>query len=440
MTTKNGETTMTTTMKMALGSLAVCLALGAAADTGISDVVVRQRWPWSRLVDIDYVLTCDETQSVDVAVAAYDGSKKLTLPAESLAGDLSDVSHGPHRITWDPTVTSYTNSQLLTQFNVALTYTPVPTDMVVDLTTGETTYQYCGTNLWADVTNAIYKTDKLVLRRISAGTFTMGSPSGETGRNPYVEDRETSHQVTLTKGFYIGVYEVTQKQWQHILGTSPSYFNNADYADTRPVEQVSYNTIRGATNDSLRVDWPATGSTVKPNSFIDVLRSRTGNIRFDLPTDAQWEYACRAGTTTGLNNGSNLTNIFFDANFALLARYKYSNPAVTNVDDGTLPRNCGITNGTTVVGSCLPNAWGLYDMHGNVWEWCLDLYATSLGASSVTDPPGPRNGDAGATLFRVWRGGGWSVQANECRSANRHRNWSLATSKQIGLRLVVNLP
>ena len=427
---------MTTAMKMALGSLAVCLALGAAADTGVSNVTVRQRWPWSRLVDIDYVLTCDETQSVDVAVTAYDGSKKLTLPVESLAGDLSDVSHGPHRITWDPTVTSYTNSQLLTQFNVTLTHTPVPTYMIVDLTTGETTYQYCDTNLWTDVTNAIYKTGKLVLRRVPSATFTMGSPSGEFGRNPYGGEREASHEVTLTKGFYIGVFEVTQKQWQNVMGSSPAYFNNPDYADTRPVEQVAYTTIRGATNDSPKVDWPATGSYVKPDSFIDRVRVKTGNVFFDLPTDAQWEYACRAGTGTGLNNGSNLTNKYSDATLALLARYEFSG-AVSNIS--SMSRGCGITNGTMTVGSLLPNAWGLYDMHGNVWEWCLDLYKDSLGTSPVTDPSGPRNGDAGATAFRVWRGGGCFVPAQECRSANRHRNWAYANST-VGFRLVLNLP
>ena len=430
---------MTTAIKVAFGCLIGGLSFGAfAAEPAIGQVSVRQRWPWSRLVDIEYVLTCDETQSVDIAVTAYDGSKKLTLPAESLAGDLSDVSHGVHRITWDPTVTAYTNSRVLTQFNVTLTQSPVPTYMIVDLTSGETTYQYCGTNLWADVTNEVYKTDKLVLRRVPAGTFTMGSPAAELGRNPYYMERETSHGVTFSKGFYIGVFEVTQKQWQNIMGgSSPAYFNNPDYANTRPVEQVSYTAIRGVTNDSPKVDWPATGSYVKPDSFIDRLRDRTGNVFYDLPTDAQWEYACRAGTGTGLNNGSDLTNKTSDATLALLARYQFSGE-VSNTT--TIARGCGITNGTATVGSLLPNAWGLYDMHGNVWEWCLDLYVDSLGTAAVTDPSGPRNGDAGATLFRLWRGGGWTVSANECRSANRHRNWAHAASHGTGFRLMLKLP
>lgn len=427
---------MNTTKKILI-FMALGIVFSAFSDEPeISRVNVRQRWPWSRKVDIDYVLTCDATQKVDIAVTAHDGSLELELPGESLSGDLSDVSHGPRRIIWDPTVTAYTNSQLLTQFNVTLTQSPIPTYMIVDLATGDITYHYCGTNLWADVTNEVYKTDKLVLRRVPAGMFDMGSPV-ELGRNPYGEERETLHQVTLTKGFYIGVYEVTQKQWQHIKGNYPAYFNNPDYADTRPVEQVSYDMIRGATNDSPKVDWPATGTYVKPDSFISIIRSRTGNNSFDLPTEAQWEYACRAGTMTGLNNGSNLTNITSDANFALLARYKYTNPDLPNTT--SLARNCGITNGTATVGTYLPNAWGLYDMHGNAWEWCLDVYLTSLGTSAVIDPSGPQSGDV-ATMFRVWRGGGWVADARECRSANRHRNFSHAASTGVGLRLVANLP
>ena len=111
------------------------LALNAlAAEPTISDVVVRQRWPWSKLVDIDYVLTADPTQRVDVAVNAYNGSVSLALPTESLSGDLYNISEGLHRIVWDPTVTSYTNNVVLTKFRVGLVQTPVPVYMIVELT------------------------------------------------------------------------------------------------------------------------------------------------------------------------------------------------------------------------------------------------------------------------------------------------------------------
>ena len=125
---------MKTAMKMVLGSLAVCLAFGAAAaDPTISDVTVRQRWPWSRLVDIDYMLTGDPTQRVAVTVKAFNGSERLNLPETSLSGDLYSVSQGTRRIVWDPMKTVYTN-QTLTQFRVDLAPTNPPVYMIVDLT------------------------------------------------------------------------------------------------------------------------------------------------------------------------------------------------------------------------------------------------------------------------------------------------------------------
>ncbi|MDD4103227.1 MAG: hypothetical protein PHU80_11440, partial [Kiritimatiellae bacterium] len=213
---------MKTAVKMVLGSLTACLALGAVADDAtISRVTVQQRWPWSRLVDIDYVLTCDSTQSVDMAVGAHDGDTPLTLPAGSLAGDLNGVTRGAHRIVFDPTKTAYTNSEVLTKFSVTLTPTTSPVYMIVDLTKaagadGQIEYIYPSdarletygrfTNVWFGVTNdSVYATDKLVLRRVHAGAFKMGDSVPPT------------LSTTLTKEFYAGVFEVTEAQWQRIM-------------------------------------------------------------------------------------------------------------------------------------------------------------------------------------------------------------------------------
>ncbi|NCC93545.1 MAG: formylglycine-generating enzyme family protein, partial [Opitutae bacterium] len=148
-----------------------------------------------------------------------------------------------------------------------------------------------------------YKTTKLVLRRIPAGAFTMGSPEDELGR----EGDEPQHEVTLTKDFYIGVFEVTQKQWERVMGNWPSYFNNATYRDSRPVEQVSYYDVREnpANSDDPAVYWPS-NDLVNADSFMGKLRAKTGEA-FDLPTEAQWEHACRAGTTNAMNRGKELT-------------------------------------------------------------------------------------------------------------------------------------
>ena len=225
---------------------------------------------------------------------------------------------------------------------------------------------------WSDE----YKTDMLVLRKIEPGTFMMGSPKDELGR----KGDETQHEVTLTKAFYIGVFEVTQKQWERVMGVWPSTFRNPKTRDERPVETVCYNDIRGAVNGA---NWPATNS-VDSASFMGCLRTRTGKL-FDLPTEAQWEFACRAGTETALNSGKNLTDKWSCPNMADLGRY--------NVPE---------KEATIAVGSFQPNAWGLYDMHGNVWEWCLDWNGSYSGAE--TDPKGVLS-----ATCRVFRSGSWTA-------------------------------
>ncbi len=422
----------TNVFKWMLVGLAGCLmATAAVAEPTITDVVVRQRWPWSRLVDIDYVLNCETTQRVDVAVAAFNSATALSCPADSFSGDLSDVGQGARRIVWDPAKTAYTN-EVMTQFRVSLSPTLVPAYMIVDLTknlgeAGQITYRY-DWSPWSDVTsNTEYMTSKLVLRRVPAGTFPMGSPGDEFGRQVNSEDL---HTVKLTKGFYIGIFTITQAQWENIVdGSWPSYFNNATYAPTRPVETVSYDSIRGS---SLGMGWPAS-EAVDGSSFLGLLRAKTGVI-FDLPTDAQWEYAARAGTTTSLNNGTNVADSWYDANANLLARYRGNNGYI----DGVTPpaQDCSDANGTARVGSYQANSWGVYDMHGNVWEWCLDWHTYSLGFDPVTDPPGY----GAATGSRVCRGSCWNEGCGNIRSAMRIPVPPSGAYFNLGFRVRVNLP
>jgi formylglycine-generating enzyme required for sulfatase activity len=196
------------------------------------------------------------------------------------------------------------------------------------------------------------------------------------------------YQTTLSKAYYIGVFEVTQKQYQQVMGSHPSYENGSDFkeylakkigsaSDAWPVGNVSWIAIRGNSG------WPASPE-VTTDSFMGRLRTKTG-LEFDLPTEAQWEYACRAGTTSTYNNGGNTTN---DLN--KIARWSENNQVVYYSRF-----HCPWT-----VGSYQPNAWGLYDMHGNVWEWCLDWYGTGL--SGGTNPKGPSTGSR-----RILRGGGY---------------------------------
>jgi len=246
---------------------------------------------------------------------------------------------------------------------------------VIDLTGGTNAATFSVSYLddvpsggWTDE----YKTTKLVLRRIEPGSFLMG---GE-------------YNVTLTKPFYIGVFEVTRKQYELVMGVVPGY----SPGDMRPVDGIEYFMLRGSTLDGA--DWPAS-STVYSGSFMGILRAKIGISGFDLPTEAQWEYACRAGTTSLFNNGGSSED-----DLKQLGRYS------GNQQDG----KGGYTSMTTV-GSYLPNAWGLYDMHGNAWEWCLDWYGNL--SDGVVDPAGPETGSA-----RVLRGGAVSVP-EYCTSSYR---------------------
>jgi len=273
--------------------------------------------------------------------------------------------------------------------------------LVVDLSGGPTASSYPVsylTNVPAGGWTDEYKTTKMVFRQIPAGTFVMGSPADELGR----DSDEIQHQVTLTQPFCMGVFKVTQRQWEQVMGTWPSYFTNASYRDARPVELVRYNDIRGATAGA---GWPASNN-VDATSFMGTLRARTGR-GFDLPTESQWEYAGRAGTATALNSGYNLTNTSSDAHMAQVGRYWYNGGS-----SGLNHQNDNTSVGTAKVGSYLPNQWGLYDMHGNVWEECLDWYGTYPGTAS--DPNGATTG-----LYRVLRGGSWGAKAYDCRVAHR---------------------
>ena len=199
-----------------------------------------------------------------------------------------------------------------------------------------------------------YKTTKLVLKRVEAGSFIMG------------EDlKDKSHRVTLTKPFYMGLFETTQKQWELVMGANPSAFKG----DANPVNQVSYTMVRG--NDQ-GAKWPASNA-VDAASFLGQLRSKT-KIDFDLPTEAQWEYTCRAGTRTAYGYGD-------------------------NADDGYMWFDKNAEGKTHTVGSKKPNKWGFYDMHGNVWEWCLDWYGPlTYGTDPKGSPKGPARVDRGGSL------------------------------------------
>ena len=294
--------------------------------------------------------------------------------------------------------------------------------LVVDLSAGSNAGSYPVSYMgsppaggWTDE----YKTSKLVLRRIPSGTFVMGSPESEPGRY----DNEGQHEVTLTEDYLMGVFEVTQRQWELVMGDRPSYFNNNNYYTKRPVEKVSYVDIREAGSNDPNVSWPQ-NTNVTASSFVGRLRARTGINGLDLPTEAQWEYACRAGTTSAFNSGLGMASTYSAPTMDGLGRYKNN-----NASDATAGSND--SSGTAAAGSYAPNDWGLYDMHGNVWEICVDLYADDYGPDNAVDPLGAPSGSN-----MNMKGGGYVSNARNFRSARRRDNRSITVaSRDYGFRL-----
>ena len=217
--------------------------------------------------------------------------------------------------------------------------------------------------------------------KIPAGSFSMGSDAED--KDAY-DSEKPQHTVTITQAFYLGRYEVTQEQWKKVMGTTPSKFQGLK----NPVEQVSWNDAQ---------------------EFIRRLNEMEETAQYRLPTEAEWEYAARAGTKTRFSLGDDDEQ---------LGRYGWYS---SNSDNKSQP-----------VGGKRPNPWGLYDMHGNVWEWVQDWF-DGYDARPVTDPKGPFIGS-----YRVLRGGSWSSYAEHCRSGSRYYYAPVNRSHSLGFRLALS--
>ncbi len=295
-----------------------------------------------------------------------------------------------------------------------------PPYLVADLRAegGEGVRYYASTNdLPGGFSDPRYRLNRLLMRKcpVSGSEWLVGSPASESNR----EANEVPHRVAFSGDFYMGVFQITQGQYTNVVDAfpSPMAFTNMTESAYRPMNYLSYGLVRGS---APTINWPTTGSTVGSTSTIKAFRDRTGLKLLDLPTEAQWEVACRAGTETPLNSGKESSS----ANVAEVAWFSgnVGKISFTISTGGTVYTERPLQQ----VGTRAPNAWGLYDMHGNGREFCLDWYfpydtgspEIALGATAV-DPVGPENSDV--SIGRVSRGGNVSNDNTAIRSARR---WS----------------
>lgn len=289
------------------------------------------------------------------------------LYRDGMGGDAGKLlSNGAHKIIWRAHNTMPDLDIRGANLTAELTVWPqsLPPDyMALDLARASNITYYASAEMVPKgVTNRLNKTDVLLLRRIDASgvRWRMGQPLGEGLKLSSGATDMQAHWVTLTNDYYIGVYEMTQKQFANVCGTTFTA-NASGYpdSDVRPMESVGYHTLRPV--DGSAPVWPTNGHDIDPSGCLYAYRQLTG-VEIDLPTEAQWEYACRAGTTTKTYAGTDVASIaWYNANW--------------RNDPMSVSEECGNKNQTHAVGQLKPNAWGLYDMLGNVSEFCLDILA-----------------------------------------------------------------
>ena len=448
-----------------LALVSVCAVATNAADVG--RVIVRQQWPWSTKINVDFELSgVSVSAPADISLRCYNGA--VEIPAATVDAALSGARYaltegGTYTLTLDPTALFPSGTKTVPDFRVTVAasaasekslevlykiinlQSPYDVENVTraQLLNGEkgaveTDYAALGAKygatfstsledvcIWTGVTNDVkYKSTHMVLRKIPAkgksfkflkGLF--GTPVGETG-NRYLPGYDTS----FTNDFYLGVFEVTQTQFKKMRNPANGSFNEtaAAYAAYRPADNLYWlNDLRGM-GDASKL-WPeGSHSDVTASGFFKFLQDRSGLV-FDLPTEAMWEFACRAGTDTDLYTGQD-----YSAEVAaFIMRAKGVNaPGSTAI----AAADCDLSSGPNIVGSYLPNAYGLYDMLGNVSEQCLDRHDGTIPTGGV-DPRGVDTVQTSTDNYRVIKGGAYNADSPKCCSRSRdHQTYNVRPS------------
>ncbi|MBR2838042.1 MAG: formylglycine-generating enzyme family protein [Kiritimatiellae bacterium] len=440
---------------MVLAGLVAAMSVDAAV---IEQVIVRQQWPWTTDVKVEYKVT-GVTSPVNIAVRAFDGDAELDSSnlESAISGRRYGIAEdGVGYFVIDPVKAFGKAKVALANFKVKLSLTPAAENVgevvykVFDLATGScrditradfynkvvedgefvTDYTSLDSSfrapsadlvgdvlIWTGVTNNVkYKTTHLVMRKIPAAgkVWTMGAPPGEPGGQT---TPETNHLVKLTKDYFVGVFEMTQKQYTLLVGNNPSTRTDQENADVLPANRLVCGRETANNNNTA---WEA----------VKRIRTKTGNSSFCLPSDAQWEFACRAGAVTSLYSGRNVQQGGLwsgcDGDASKLAWFDGNSDSQQHA-----------------VGLKLPNAFGLYDTLGNVLEWTRDAYAS--GADYVATfgagwQPGdvvvdPANTSSDSTL--VVRGGAFGRFGAYIRCASRLSMSNWTSVNECGMRMAL---
>ena len=420
---------------LAMAAITVCMASSAAPVVDASSVTMTQLPNRNvvvkyRLTGEDAIVTLDIEKrdaagnwaSIGVPLQHVTGdvNRKVARNDDANADDVREIQWAaakdwPDQVIKDQSVRAKVTAWALTS---------PPDYMVLDLNTFNQFFYTSTNSLPYGLSNSIYRTTMLVMRKIPAAgvTFLMGQATNTSAdvscRNCFLPSSAAQHWVSFTNDYYMAIYETTQKQNKLLRGDNNS--NSATGNDEAPVDAMAYVTLRGTVGDGI--DWPTTGTAV--GGILATFRTRTG-VEFDLPTEAEWEFACRAGTLTAFSNGEDFYGTESGcASLGDIGWYK------GNLTGTTETYSSATRGGLQVVGQKAPNPWGLYDMHGNASEWCKDYAAPyDVSVQPAVAPGGPTT-DAG--YGRIKRSGTWFTAgvytASSARRSTGHINYSLDDS------------